>query len=319
MDNNSRLPSFRPDSSGGTDDSHFAPPALPSDESEFRADPKNDLIILPEGATRADAVYYASQRIPMNEFGLPTWFYRSDLIHDLGHLRQADLDSAAEGLFYPDGYPVTQYGSSFWQQLPHEPFTQFNYFSKFLEQAFILGIRQLDVLSGELGIDLPQLQQVYREFYWSSRARAYDLFITAAEAKKREYRIRSMENDHFIEAGGLLAKLKERFQGENGEWIEELSAKEAIEVMETLVKIQRLSVGLTGQHASSNVGQPGRVGASAEFILRQITKSAGMSDANSDQFQHKLQDLLADPEQGMKLQELIFRVNTTDFEHGAAM
>ncbi|MEB3025948.1 hypothetical protein, partial [Parvimonas sp. M13] len=51
-------------------------------------------------------------------------------------------------------------------------------------------------------------------------------------------------------------------------------------------------------------------GASAEFILRQITRGvADSTGASTDAFQHKLTELLADEDSGMQLQEMILRVN----------
>jgi hypothetical protein len=293
----------------------FAPAQqLTRTDSELReVDPVQTRIVLPENISRGDAVFYLASRTPKSEFGLPMWFYRSDLLPPLDQLTQGDVDAAAEGLFYHDGYPTTQYGKSFWNQLPHEPHTAHRAFEAFIDQAQELGIRQLDLLSAQPDIeqDLETLQQLSREFYWSARARAYDLFIVAAEQKKREYRIRNMEQSHFNDSGALLARLLEKFQ--DPDWVDELNAKEAIEALETLVKIQRLSVGLTGQHASSNAGQTNTQGASAEFILRKITQGVGgMNGDTSNAFSSKLDQLLADPEAGMQLQELILRVNTTD-------
>ncbi|MEB3089971.1 hypothetical protein, partial [Parvimonas sp. M20] len=151
------------------------------------------------------------------------------------------MDSAACGLFYQDGYPVTEIGGSFWNQLPHEPYPAFKRFMAYLEQAETHGIRQLDLLSVSEDATVEELQAYYMEFYWSARARAYDLFIVAAEAKKREHRIRKMENGHYANAGVLLERLMTRF--EDPQWIEELNAKEAIDALETLIKVQRLSVG----------------------------------------------------------------------------
>jgi hypothetical protein len=284
-------------------------PAVVRDESEFKQD-QNPRIVLPEHYTKADAVFHLAQKTPTNEFGLPTWFYRSDLLPDLRYLRKADVENSAEGLFYYDGFPVTQYGSSFWQQLPHEPLDHYILFGKFLDQAMEVGIRQLDLLSASVDKDLEQLQQYYREFYWGARARAYDLFITAAERKRREHITRKMENTHYEQAGKLLAVLQKKF--EDAEWFQELNAKEAIEAMETLVKLQRLSVGLTGQHSSSNEGMPRTPGMSAEVILRQITQGAGMSDGTANAMSRKIEELLQDPEAGMKLQEIILKVTTNE-------
>lgn len=279
--------------------------------------PGNTIIPLPEGASISDAIYVLNKDIPVNEYGLPLYFLRSDLLApSMACLTQDAVDQAACGLFYPDGYPVLENGGTYWNQLPHEPYNAYMQFQKYLDMVEDHGIRQLDLLAAAEHEDLLNYQALYREYYWSSRARAYDLFITAAEQKKREHRIRKMENTHFEKTRALMEKLLARF--DDPDWIEELSAKEALEGLETLIKLQRLSVGLTGQHASSNAGNNIPKGASAEFIVRQITKNASdVGGANTDRFQNKLLDLLNDPTQGMAVQEMVLRVNAHEGQYQA--
>lgn len=319
------------------------------------------IIPLPDQCSLSDAVHFLSRTIPANEFGLPVYFLRSDLLGAAlsgPYITQEDVDAASVGLFYTDGYPTLPTGSSFWSQLPHEPKIAHLAFTKYLEQGELDGIRQLDTLFIELsndprfstildahqnqyqnagathadtdadyededddvgstklegsgyGLGLQGLVSLYRQYYWSSRARAYDLFVVAAEQKRREHRIRKMENRHFIQAEQMFEQLLEKFQ--DPEWIEELNAKEAIEALETLVKIQRLSVGLTGQHASSNAGNvtAGRKGVTAEYIMRQVAQgTASTSGEGADRFTNKLQALLADPSQGMLIQEAILKLS----------
>jgi hypothetical protein len=269
------------------------------------------LTIGPANATRGQLVQAVSKSIPHNEFGLPIFFYRSDYLHSSTNAyTQDDLNAAAVGLFYPDGYPTLESGHSFWSQLPHEPFPAYAAFKAYLDQAEELGIRQLDLLALSEGCEMATLQENYLEFYWSARARAYDLFQTAAEQRKRQLRIRKMENSHYDKAGAILAKLLEKFDQED--WIEEMSAKEAIDALETLVKVQRLSTGLTGQHASSNTRDAAPVGASAELTIRQLVRGAGVSERAADDFGSKLASLLTNEDDAMKIQELVLKVNTTD-------
>lgn len=265
------------------------------------------MIVLPENVSRADAVYILSKNIPVNQYGLPEYFIRSDLLHSLTSLTQEDVDAASIGLFYNEGYPALEEGTAFWNQLPHEPMAAHILFQKYLSQAEETGIRQLDVLAAVEGADLDEIRAHYREFYWSSRARAYDLFIVAAEERKRQIRTRKMETTHFDQAKLLFDKLLERFMGDNSDWIDELNAKEAIEVMEMLVKIQRLSVGLTGQHASSLPQQRLPEGASTEAILQHITRGSNLSSGQSDAFRGRLQDLL-NGDDGVVLQAAILRI-----------
>jgi hypothetical protein len=273
---------------------------------ETKAPEGEEILVFGAEATKGDIVFEVSARIPQNEFGLPEFFFRSDLIAGT-QLSPDDVDAAAVGLFYFEGYPTLANGSSFWNQLPHEPQKKYELFVKYLDQVADIGIRQLDALSTACSHTTSELLDMSKEFYWSSRARAHDLFITAAEAKRRQYLIRKMENNHFNATDAMLSKLKERFEGEFEDWIEELNAKEAVEVMEMLVKIQRMSVGLTGQHASST-SRDIAPGESSEAILRRLAQGGGMNQQNSDSFASRLQALLDNPEEGATIQAAIIQM-----------
>jgi hypothetical protein len=293
-------------------DVFFAPAPL-SSEGILEGSP---IIVLPEGCSRGDAVAILSRDIGTNQYGLPQYFIRSDLLSMGANLTQDDVDSAAIGLFYQEGYPTLEDGTAFWNQLPHEPQTAHNYFQKYIEQAQEEGIRQLDLLAVSLGVDLIQLKALYHEFYWSVRARAYDLFITAAGERKRQLRVRTMEDAHFNLAAQRLQALEAKFaidpNDPESSWINELNAKEAIEALIELAKLQRLSLGLTGQHASSQPSNPLPPGASAQTIMEHLTRGANLAQEGQDNFLGRLNALLHDPEQGMQVQEAILRIGRSD-------
>jgi hypothetical protein len=278
-------------------------PAIPSGEGEIQG---ALVVLLPEGVSRGDAVRILTKDIPLNQFGLPEFFIRSDLLNFNGYISQDDVDAASIGLFYQEGYPTTEDGRAFWNQLPHEPMQAYLLFQKYISQAESQGIRQLELLAVEEDVDLEILRQYSLEFYWSPRARAYDLFIIAAETRKRQIRTRKMENKHYDKAGELLAGLEKKF--ETDDWWEELSAKEAIELVDVLVKIQRLSLGLTGMNASSLPKQPLPEGASPQQMLEQLTKGSQAGNRDTEGFQARLESFLADDDQGMQVQEAILRL-----------
>lgn len=266
-----------------------------------------EILVFDEDATKGQIIYDLTQRIPLNEFGLPDFFFRSDLIHGTS-LDAEEIDACTVGLFYMEGYPTLQDGTTFWNQLPHEPYAKYELFQAFLDQADDIGIRQLDLLAADKKKKLEDVVDASREFFWSARARAYDLFIVAAEAKKRQRRIMKMENSHFDLTGRLIGELQARFiNDEEGNWIEELNAKEAAEVLEMLVKIQRMSVGLTGQHASSTARDIG-MGESSEAIIRKLAQGGGVNHASADKFGAMLQHMLEDPESGATIQAAILKV-----------
>lgn len=273
-----------------------------------------EIWVFDEGATKGDIVYELSARIPQNEFGLPQFFLRSDLLQGC-RLTEDDINCASVGLYYYEGYPTLENGGSFWNQLPHEPQKYYELFVAYLDQAADIGIRQLDLLAVGVKEDVAQLSNIAKEFYWSARARAYDMFIVAAEAKRRQHRIRKMENEHFGKAGALFESLLKRFEGEFADWVEELNAKEAIEVLSELIKIQRMSLGLVGQQSSSTpqlVG-PGVSGnESSEAIMRKIAQSNGGAGGASGGIGALLQQLVDNPEEGATIQAAILKITSGD-------
>lgn len=263
-------------------------------------------IILPEGASKADAIHLLSKEIPQNSYGLPTYFYRSDwLPYPLTQLTNADADAAAVQLDYSEGYPTYMNGRIFWQQMPHEPFGDFQVFQRYLDQAEDLGVRQLQLLSMDQLVSLERISEMAREYLWQARARAYDLFQVAAEKKKRELRARKVENADYTQSTNLLNALLQKF--DDPEWINQLSHKEAIDAMMDLIKIRRISLGLSSNGNAGPASDNPNAGAGVELIMREITKKIG---AGEDQggLTPELLDNLGDSDFTMKAQELIFRM-----------
>lgn len=290
---------------GATD--AYDPMAPLSSTNEVETLPPLDRVLLPEGCARHQAVAVLMKKVRLNEFGLPPSFIRSDLLpSNLGTLTQADVDRASEGLFYYEGFPTLKNGTTFWHQLPYEPYNAYSAFMQFLEQAEDLGIRQLDLLAVQLNLELDSIQAMYHEYHWQPRSRAYDVFQVAADQKRRILRTRKMENKHYEQAGLLLDRLLQRFA--DPEWIEELNAKEAIEALETLMKVQRVSLGLTGANASSISKNALPAGADTEAIIRGITRNSGLSQQAEGNFVDKLRALTENAEDGMRIQEAILRI-----------
>lgn len=276
---------------------------------QLSTNPQEQRIFLPEDCTRAQASAALNKRAPLNEMGFPAYFVRSDLLpSNLRTLTQGDVEAACETLVYWEGYPTMTNGVAFWHRLPHEPYDGYLLFTQYIDQVETVGIRQLDLLAASTGEEQDKITNLYHEYLWASRARAHDIFCSAAEQKRRILLTRKTENKHLNVAGALFDKLLERFHGENADWMDELNAKEAIEVLETLVKIQRLSLGLTGANASSLPKNPIPDGADTESIIRHITRGAGIGVARETDFIEKLRALTEDSEAGMALQEVILKV-----------
>lgn len=297
------------DRTSETDQDHFFAPEVVSRPVDGEI-VGSHLIVLPEGCTAPQAVALLSKDIQPNQYGLPPYFIRSDLLSSiaLGHISQDEVDAASVGLFYNEGYPTLEDGRAFWNRLPHEPDQAYELFQRYLEQAEETGIRQLDMLAHAHGLEVSLLRAMYQEFYWSARARAFDLFVVVAQERKRQLRIRKMENSHYDLAGEKLNEILNRLSTDDPDtpWWDELDAKEAVELFIELAKLQRLSVGLTGQNASSLPKAPLPEGASTQTIMEHLTRGANLGQEQEDNFQQKLGALL-NGEGGMELQDAIIR------------
>lgn len=275
---------------------------LPGDANNGR------VIVLQEGISHGESIAELSKSIPNNEFGLPIFFYRSDLIpHSETQIEQSTLDNAAVKLSYIEGYPTLPEGQAFWGQLLWEPANLHLLFQRFVDMGYIHGIRQLDLLAREEKVDLQLLRAAHGEYYWTARARAHDLFVAAAEQKKREHRIRTAENSAFLQSTKMYEQIIKKF--DDPAWIEGLEPMEALEALETIIKLQRQALGLSSNARSAAGTDPNRA-ASTEFIMRTLTKNVGLSDRSAGAMQEQLDILLSDPEAGMQAQELILRLNS---------
>lgn len=276
----------------------------------------SQMVTFPLNSTRGDIIRQLSRGIPSNDFGLPVYYYRTDLLdmvslQTLGRTTQDELDVAVEPLQYNDGYPTFANGAPFWAQMPHEPRPNFILFQRYLELSELEGIRLLDTLAHQEHMELATLLDYSLEYLWSARARAYDLFIVAAEAKRREALTRKTEKGHFNAAEKLLAPLVAKF--EDPEFLEKLDTldpKELVDIAETLMKIQRLSLGLTGQNASSTQKDLATPGSSVEVILKQLTKNSGSQASGGASIMDRLGALMQDEHTALNAQEIIIRATS---------
>ena len=265
-------------------------------------------VLLPEGASRADAVKVLSTNITLNEYQLPDFFYRSDLLpFPLTNMTLDDADAAVVPLEYYEGYPTYGGGKVFWYQLDHEPYDSFILFQKYLDQAMEYGLRQLQLLAMNENMTMARVTALANEYMWAWRARAYDLFQVAADRKRRDLRARAVENKHYNKAGDLLTALEAKYQGTD--WIDELSAKEGIELMTTLMKIQRMSVGLAANgNAGGSQFDPAAAASGADIMKEVVRGLSGSSEGLG--IDNNLKALLADPQFAFNAQALVIQVRS---------
>ncbi len=281
--------------------------------------------------TRLSTFRDASRALPTNEYGLPKFLYRPDLIPEDLFLRPQDeqaeiLGAASIDINYMEGFPAYDNQAALWSQMEFEPDDAFAAFQQYLAQGSKLGVRRLEVLAqnNEYAQHIPQyyrgltkLTELHTYYSWGPRCKAADLFEQAANAKLRERRVLSVQDSHFLESERMLKMLKDKYfdriDEETGEyiWIEEMTPKVALEFLDKLIKIQRISLGLPA-HGLADQGADGlQRHASVEVTLKQIAKMGADPDANRrSNAGAGLDLLLADPETAMLAQQLIVKVGT---------
>lgn len=263
-------------------------------------------VILPQNATKASAVSVLSRQIPLNEFQLPAFFYRSDLLpHDLSQLTQEEADVCLVELSYADGYPTYNNGHTFWQQLPHESFNDFILFQRYCDQADTIGLRQIHLLAHENNVSMAKIQELYEEYYWKFRARAFDLFQVAADRKLRERRSRRLEDNHYQIADTLLSELKHKL--ENPEIFNNLSGKELLECLRLLINIQRVSSGLAQNGNAGATPYNPEAAMDGRQLMEELTKNNSSQDVGLG-LGGGLADLLKDPNFALEAQKIVLRV-----------
>ncbi len=290
-------------------------------ESETQREP--DAIegtIIPAGPqnTRLGVFKQVALKTPSNDLGLPDVIYRSDVITEdfpnLDLVKQGEmLEAASIVISYREGFPTLPDGTSLWSQLPFESDDHYVAFKKYLEQVDTLGIRRLEVIAQDGTVTQETLTCLFDYYYWSPRCKAYDLFRIAASEKMREQRIMKITDVHFLESEKMLTPLLHYFNelDEDGKvkWLQDIEPKDALAALDKLMKIQRVSAGM-----SAHGGQNGEVapvqGQSLEVRLRQIVKSAEDPLANNNQSGTTDWDiLLNNPEAAMQIQDLAIKVH----------
>src|SRR6266404_2366557 len=270
--------------------------------------------------TRADLMAILAVNLPLNEMGLPKIVYRADLLDwrlfcgaspsgsdvtERYKTLQQYLDMATLWLSYTEGFPTLPTGEPLWAKLPFE---DAEHYQAFTDYCVIPGARQLAKLTR---YPLDQLTAWYHEDYWGIRVKCYDMLNAIHAAKIREQRMLACEDDHYIQAEHMLNKMKEKLSEVNWDNLVE-DPKQFVEVMEKIVKLQRVSLGLSSM---GNADGKREVSAeSLEVTMRRIAQpnivevggKAGGKDGSID-----VKALLRNPEALASAQELIIRMSKT--------
>lgn len=224
--------------------------------------------------------------VPTDVYGLPKWIYRHDVIPpdilDSGTTdeeRTNYLRLAAQPLNYDEGFPTFQTSDPIWAKLDWEPDRAYDAFYAYIEmtEPEDSPIRSLSVLSSTKQYDQNELQEYFHEFWWRARAQAHDLFIVACTNRLRQKRMMRMNNSHyeraanFIElAGAWLTKaLKDANEDPSKS---KFTARDMITLIDTMMKAQRVAVGLPASGLSGTnaiVEQPTQ---NIEYMLRDLNQ-----------------------------------------------
>jgi hypothetical protein len=152
---------------------------------------------------------------------------------------------------------------------------------------------------------LSHLRELYVLYFWRYRAEAFDIVGQAAVRKVRESRAILLEDHHFTQLSGMVAKTMARFNAFTDEDMKRLDPVETVKVMKELIHMQRVATGLPAQgpadaHLPGNA--EGNAATSVEDHLRHIQKQKGKNK------QSGFGDLLNDESTAELAQELAMRM-----------
>jgi len=281
--------------------------------------------------THADLIAQLTLAIPLNEYELPPFVYRADMLdmaYVLDTIRaylgqknpsttstssfparsagpeemqalQQHLDAATVALNYSEGYPQLGNGQPFWAKLEFESNEAY---AMFLDYVALEGIRQLESLRSYNPRDC---RENYALHFWYFRAKAFDLFKVADHQRKRLTRMLKSEDDHYTKAEAILKKVVGYLDAVDLEdEASSMDPSKAVAMMEKLVKISRISIGLPANGESKE--SAGRRTISPTRVLIDEINQAGSRKAESaeDGF-----DLLLDEDDDLvdMAQDLIIR------------
>lgn len=256
--------------------------------------------------TRTDLVRELNRTLPLNEYNLPLYIYRPDLL-DPQALLQTDRPSARQqladmlansitNLNYDLGYPTLgKDDTPFWGQLLWESNTAFETFLTYLELEGVRGLHSIQNVLPELA------SEWYHQNCWKYRAQAFDAFRVAHHARMREQRIFSVQDDHYKKGQKLFQKV---FDHLNSKPIEDLEFDKGVNALEKLSKIVQSTLGMQASNKDPNP----TTGTSVEVVMRKTAETQHIV-RKTDQDGIDMESLLSDPAALERAQELIIRVS----------
>ena len=173
------------------------------------------------------------------------------------------LREACEHAYTPmycfEGPPAQEDGSPFWNRLPYEDPLAYEAFQSYIQQGFdgprllsdlTTALDTLDTLSNTCNIPLQELQELYVMHYWPFRAKAFDLFKSAALRYERNQRVHGTKEAHYLISTKLLEKTVARMSDDD--FLNDLTPREGIEMVKTLAAMQRVALDMPANAPQEN-------------------------------------------------------------------
>ncbi len=228
------------------------------------------------------------------------------------HLQRVGVDlmqfrHAFVPIVFAEGFPAFPDGRPIWLRTDYEPEDVHRLFEQYLMMGQA-GVRQLYLLEDLGPYKLHQLQEFFHLYSWSVRMKAHDIFRVAEFHAIQANRAIEMEDDHYIKSQRLFDKAMMYMETED--FLGGLTPKTAIDLLKTVVQIQRMSVGLPPNAARGEKERSEH--SELEAVMRTFTgRGNGASPVGERQDGSSVHgDILADPEATHLAQELIIRMTT---------
>jgi hypothetical protein len=231
--------------------------------------------------SRVTLIEQLLRTIPHNEYGLPAFFYRPDLLDYTRFQTLPTMEDAKElqellamsitNISYAQGFPSLGNGQPLWAQFDWETYEEYVLFTQYLEQGGIRSIHKMKEGATHLSLIKTSLEQMHESFvlnYWNVRSRAYDLYQAAHEQRIRISKVMNTEDYHFSLAHKLLAKVAKRIDEFGDEDLEAIDPIAATKMLTELSKVQRVSIGLPAQGAVAPKDAPPPVMSAEQQMFR---------------------------------------------------
>ena len=193
-----------------------------------------------------------------------------------------------------------------WERQPGETAKQYTKFCKYRDMIYLdvngkalnkptpsSARRSLRRLAASMGLSSSKsLEALSVKFNWTARAEAYDLDIERRAREQQEQAILQMKKDHASVAAAMIKKATKRLLTIPEE---DISASDIIRLVDTGVKIERLSRGESteNRHISgeATLKHTGEVKTNAEKVLN----LSDLSDEELGQLEGVLEKLYREP------------------------